>query len=429
MKKNRIGIFVEGTFLPSYEGATQRFVSLAENLSISNFEVVILHCYRGWSDMNIIKEQQYTTYFIPPDNFYNDISTIEKIIEIEKLEIIIMSNYEMILQIGYPIKCKLNNIKLIFEVHDISYDYNSSINPTSKKNEIEKKFEYLAFNISDLCFCFNYYDKKRIDEILNEFKSQENENIQKIFVIPFGITFNKTSFVGVNLNSKNIIFLGNNYHTPNLIAVKDIYYKILPIIKRYDSNITFFVVGDTPNYLVKECQDKQIKFLGKIENLDKIFYKTTLAISPIFYGSGIKVKVLEYCQAGIPILCSSQSLRGIINSDDDILDFAIEDNIDNYGNRILELLNQPQRLFEMSNKMDEYVKKQSWSNIINQFNSIISACNPQTHIKISDIDLFFLNQLNPYFLDYYYQLKRFKDIKIEKIYKGGFGNLSKTNLV
>lgn len=424
MNNIKIGIFVEGTFLPSFEGATQRFASLAENLSSSNFEVIILHCYRGWSDKNIIKELNYTTYFIPPATFYNDISTIEKIIKLEKLEVIVMSNYEMVMQIGYPIKCKLNDVKLIFEVHDISYDYNKSFNPTSKKNEIEKRFEYLAFKISDLCFCFNSYDKLRIVAILKEFNNDSCDNFNKIIIIPFGITHNKTCYVGVNLNSKNVMFLGNMYHTPNSIALKDIYNKILPKIKERDSSVTFLIVGDTPNSLIKECQDKQIVFLGKIEKLETVFKETILAISPVFYGSGIKVKVLEYCQAGMAILCSSQSLRGVINSEEDKHDFEIEDSIDNYGNRILEILNHPQRLLEMSRNTIKYIENQSWSNIINLFNSAISNCKTQANIQISNKDTTALKHLNPYFLEYYHRLNRFEDIRIEKIYKGGFGYIN-----
>jgi len=427
MQKIRLGIFVEGTFLPSFEGATQRFVSLAENLSNSNFDIIILHCFRGWSNKDIIKEQHYTTYFIPPDTFYNDISIIEKIITLEKIEVVIMSNFEMIMQIGYPLKRKLDSIKLIFEVHDISYDYNKSLNPKREANEIEKRFEYLAFRISDLCICFNDYDKKRVIEILNEYNS-ENIN-DKIIVIPFGITHNKTGFVGVNLHSKNIIFLGNMYHTPNLIALKDIFYKILPIIKRYDSSIKFLIVGDTPRSLIDECHDKQMIFLGKIINLNPVFKDSILAISPIFYGSGIKVKVLEYCQAGIPTLCSSQSLRGIIRSEADKLDFEIEENIENYGDRILNLINQKERLLEMSRSTKIYCSRHSWTNIIKSYNSVIKNCSTKSNITISKEDKLLLIQLNPYFLEYYHRLKRFENIKIEKIYKGGFGSFSELNLI
>ncbi|QEC79033.1 glycosyltransferase family 4 protein [Mucilaginibacter ginsenosidivorax] len=424
MEKIRIGIFVEGTFLPSFEGATQRFVALAENLSKANFEVVILHCYRGWSDKNIIKDQNYTTYFIPPDTFYNDTLTIEGIIKSEHLEIILMSNYEMVMQIGYPLKRRIYNLKLIFEVHDISYDYNRSFNPTDEKNEREKRFEYLAFNVADICICFNGYDKARISEILLEFNNNEYDELSKVIEIPFGITHNKTNFVEINLNSKNIIFLGNIYHTPNSIALKDICFKILPEIKNYDLAIRFLIVGDVPDYLAKECQDEHILFLGKIENLENVFKDAILAICPIFYGAGTKVKMLDYCQAGMPILCSSQSLRGIIDNEKDGFDFEVEDDIEKYAVRILKILGSPKRLMEMSVKTKKYTERQSWSNIIRRFNLAIESCTVNKNPEISEDDKILLKQLNPYFLEYYYRLNRFNDIKIEKIYKGGFGMIT-----
>jgi hypothetical protein len=423
VKKIKIGIFVEGTFLPSFEGATQRFVALAENLSGEIFEIIIIHCFRGWSDKVLIKDQNYTTYFIPPDIFYNDILTIERIISSEQLEVIMMSNYEMILQIGYNLKRRMGNLLLIFEVHDISYDYNKSFNLEDSKIELEKRFEYLAFNISDICLCFNSYDKKRITDILLEFNENKYHNLDKVIEIPFGITHNKTKYVGANLVSKNVLFLGNMYHTPNMVALREIYYKILPEITTTDRLIKFFIVGDVPDFLLKECHDNQLIFLGKVENLEEVFKDVALGICPIFYGSGIKVKMLDYCQAGMPILCSSQSLRGIIEDEKDEGDFEVEDDIAQFGARIISLLGQPNRLKDLSHKTKKYVKRQSWTNIRRQLSFKIQHTKASENIQISEQDRIHLRQLNPYFLDYYYRLNRFKDIKTEKIYKGGFGNI------
>lgn len=429
MKKIKIGIFVEGTYLPSFEGATQRFVALAENLPKANFEVVIIHCFRGWSDKEVIKNQAYTTYFIPPDIFYNDIITVERIIRSEKLNIIMMSNYEMVMQIGYNLKCRIDKLKLIFEVHDISYDYNKSFNPSDIKIKSEKRFEYLAFNISDICLCFSSHDKSRITDILLEFNNNEYQNLNKIIEIPFGITHNKTKYVWANLISKNIIFLGNIYHTPNMIALTEIFFKILPKIKKHDPQIKFLIVGDAPKNLIKEFQDNQLVFLGKVEDLEEVFKDVSLAICPIFHGSGIKVKMLDYCQAGMPILCSSQSLRGIIDAQKDQDDFEVEDDIEKYGIRILEVLGQPKRLKEMSYKTKKYVNRQSWTNIAKRLTLAIENSKPSKNFQVSEEDKVLLMQLNPYFLDYYYRLNRFNDIRTENIYKGGFGKIIELNLI
>lgn len=429
MEKIKIGIFVEGTFLPSFEGATQRFASMAENLSLLDFDVTILHCYRGWSDKKIIKEQLFTTYFIPPAIFYNDIKTIERIVLTENIEVVIISNYEMIMQIGYPLKRLQPNIKLIFEVHDITYDYNKSFKPDDKKNEIEKRFEYLAFHISDLCICFSPFDSQRVVDILKEFGQVETEYFYKTIVIPFGITHNKTRFVGPNLNAKNIVFLGSMYHTPNLVALKEIFHKIIPVIQEHDTTINFIIAGETPAGIQKELYHSQMKFLGKVENLETVFSNSTLAIAPIFYGSGLKVKVLEYCQAGMPILCSSQSLRGIIIDNEDKRDFEIEDNIDNYGVRIINILDKPERLLQMSLNTRKYIIQHSWTNISTLLKTAISNCIVQHSIKLSTQDTRSLKNLNPYFLEYYHRLKRFKNIKTKNIYKGGFGHLIQLNLL
>jgi hypothetical protein len=51
-KTKKVAIFVDGEFIPSFSGATNRFHYLSRALQkFTDTEVVIILCDRGWSDI------------------------------------------------------------------------------------------------------------------------------------------------------------------------------------------------------------------------------------------------------------------------------------------------------------------------------------------------------------------------------------------
>lgn len=113
-------------------------------------------------------------------------------------------------------------------------------------------------------------------------------------------------------DGKTLVFLGPDYHTPNLMGLswfldncwgkllqKDKSYKLKIIGKWNNDNITAF-----------KRKYSNLTFTGFVKNLEDEI-KGTIMIVPILIGSGIRIKILEACSKGIPFVSTSIGAEGI----------------------------------------------------------------------------------------------------------------------
>lgn len=106
----------------------------------------------------------------------------------------------------------------------------------------------------------------------------------------------------------DILFLGSdNSHNVSGISwfLKDIYPKI------EKNNYKIIIAGKITTKIDKAKYPK-IEFIGYVEKIDQLYNRTKLAISPLNSGTGIKIKIVEALGYGIPVVCTSRSLFGLM---------------------------------------------------------------------------------------------------------------------
>lgn len=114
-KKIKVGIFVDGDFIPSYDGASNRFHYLSRYLALNGIDIVIFHGYREWSDISLIRKEPFKTYIFPIKNYYNNLELIASLIRKESIDIIQFDNLEPILLQGIRL-AELSGTKLVSEM-------------------------------------------------------------------------------------------------------------------------------------------------------------------------------------------------------------------------------------------------------------------------------------------------------------------------
>src|SRR3989344_8315356 len=100
MRKIKIGIFIDGDFIPSYDGASNRFHYLSRHLALNGADVVVFHGYRGWSDIKLIRKEPFKTYVFPKQHYYSNLELIASLIKKESIDIIQFDNLEPVLLQG-----------------------------------------------------------------------------------------------------------------------------------------------------------------------------------------------------------------------------------------------------------------------------------------------------------------------------------------
>jgi glycosyltransferase involved in cell wall biosynthesis len=108
---------------------------------------------------------------------------------------------------------------------------------------------------------------------------------------------------------EKIIFFVGAYYKPNIDAVKYTIEKIAPELKKYK----FIIAGSVKEAFKTIKSPDNVIFLGSIsgEELDIACLAADIAINPMFEGSGINIKMLDYMSYGLPVVTTECGARGI----------------------------------------------------------------------------------------------------------------------
>lgn len=221
-------------------------------------------------------------------------------------------------------------------------------------------------------------DKKKFIEIYETSK-------EKIIVSPYGyrkeihnnpITQeNAKKRLKIDKDKFIVIFHGSYYtNYANKEAVYIIKNKIAPQIK--DKDLLFLIAGKIPSFK----NEDNLKFLGFVNDLKNFIYSADVAIAPILRGSGVRTKIIDYLSAFIPVITTRKGAEGLLLKNGVhgyIVDNPVEDTIE----KILELKNNPNKIKEFKNNINELVVKHyEWENILGKvarrYKSIIKSIKP-----------------------------------------------------
>jgi len=111
---------------------------------------------------------------------------------------------------------------------------------------------------------------------------------------------------------KDILFIGNFTHQPNIDSVMFFANKIFPLIHIKHPDICFKIVGaDAPKQILKLQDTPGIKILGYVRDLEPVMESIRVTIAPIRYGAGIKGKIgTSFCY-GIPCVATDIAVEGM----------------------------------------------------------------------------------------------------------------------
>lgn len=225
----------------------------------------------------------------------------------------------------------------IFIQHEIIHIKNSqylsfmpvnTISDNLKLNKLRVE-EISAMNQYDMVIALTETDKLKLEQM--GVKSQLEYS-------PASIGFTQELENADSYNFKNeISFLGGYTHTPNKDGIFWFLDNIWPrMLKKYP-NLKFSVIGNWPLTIQKEIQKKysHIEFLGFVEDLKEAL-NYSIMIVPIRIGGGMRMKILEASNLGIPFITTSLGVEGLNFKHNK--DCIIADSIDDFSDGISKLI-------------------------------------------------------------------------------------------
>lgn len=204
------------------------------------------------------------------------------------------------------------------------------------------KYESKYLKGADLVFALNHKDEKLL---------RDRYGIQNIRVINpyYGIDFDqpKTKIE----KEKSICFIGHMGREENHVAAM----RLIRIFKEINpEGWKLTIIGAHPKDELKQQESEQIHITGFVDDINQEIEKNRIAVFPLTYGAGIKLKVLLAFGLGLPVITSGVGAEGI-DPDGQVLLLAETD--EEFKQQIQKLINDDALCETISKESIEYVKK------------------------------------------------------------------------
>jgi len=223
-------------------------------------------------------------------------------------------------QLLYLVKYLPKNIPKFFTAHDIS---SISFFRRLKEEKSIKKIIVYFFRLIEIYF----YEKKYLPEFNTVYSVSKNDkkSLKKIFklknVINIDNGIEEVNFLeSENKKNKTIKLgcIGSFSHPPNKYAFNYFLNKIAPLFELENIDYKFYLAGkndsDEVKNIIKKSKIKNkdnIIDLGFVNESKDFFKKIDILITPIFSGSGSRIKILEALGFGKKIISSPIGAEGI----------------------------------------------------------------------------------------------------------------------
>lgn len=202
------------------------------------------------------------------------------------------------------------HLEIHFVEHDVTYQsYKRLIN---SKNLFNKLFYFFEYNR------MKYFEVKVLKKLdfVYTLNSKDLQLLKENNITNVSIKYPRVEDWIYNVNRNNIekysiLFLGAMHRNENKQAVKWFVINIIPKLISIFPNLKFYVVGGGVSESIKKLQNKNVVITGYVENLEHFFEKAQVAVVPLSYGAGIKIKTVETISAKITTIASKIGAEGV----------------------------------------------------------------------------------------------------------------------
>lgn len=137
-----------------------------------------------------------------------------------------------------------------------------------------------------------------------------------VFVVPNAVSselFDCQSTARSDGASPVVLFQGGMDWYPNRDAVEFFAGDILPLVRAACPEVKFVVAGRNPpaSLLQKFQHDAAIEFTGTVSSMLPYLSAATVLVCPLRLGSGTRIKILEGCAVGKPVVSTNVGAEGL----------------------------------------------------------------------------------------------------------------------
>lgn len=236
-------------------------------------------------------------------------------------EVKVTESYDIVI---YDQNLSLKFIDYVRGKKNILLAHDSMILYFKRKSELNSRYSinYL-YNIMQSAFyrcvtekMYTKFDKIYfVSKLDSEYESYIHKEVKnKLDFINLGVDyekFNPKMYKEISQKEDSVIFTGIMDYAPNKDAALFLCKNIFPKLLEKHSNLKLYLVGKNPDSEILDLKSNNIIITGFVDDIVEYICKTTVYVSPLRFGTGMKNKILEAMSCGKAIVASEVSVEGI----------------------------------------------------------------------------------------------------------------------
>jgi len=160
-----------------------------------------------------------------------------------------------------------------------------------------------------------------------------------VIVVPHG-TKVPSELPRSETDGRTLLFCGWLSYPPNADALEFFVARVLPLIRKEVPDVRLLIVGHAPTPRIRALPDGEgIQVAADVPSVAEYYRKATVAVVPLRFGSGTRMKILEAWALGVPVVSTSLGCEGLDVSDGEQL--ALADTPGQFARACVALLRAP----------------------------------------------------------------------------------------
>jgi glycosyltransferase involved in cell wall biosynthesis len=159
----------------------------------------------------------------------------------------------------------------------------------------------------------------------------------------------------------------------NKDAVKYLVLELFPEIRKRISGVKLLIAGSSISATIESFENiEDVTVSGYVPDLGILFQSAKVLILPLRSGSGVKGRILEAMESGLPVVCTTMAAEGlsVING----VHMIIEDTNERIIEGVVTLLNDDQKREKIALNARRYFDENySWEKTYGRIHEILGS--------------------------------------------------------
>ncbi len=167
---------------------------------------------------------------------------------------------------------------------------------TQKVTEMSAAEEFALLGMADAVLAIQAEEGQRVAEALPQ---------RRVLPAPHGVPTAAAPQPG---EDDALLFVGSNT-APNIIGLEWFFEQVWPLVRAARPGARLKVAGSAARGL--STAPEGVSLLGVVDDLGPLYAEAGVVISPLYTGSGLKIKLIEAMAAGKAVVGTSVTLQGV----------------------------------------------------------------------------------------------------------------------